>query len=92
MVPDRAKQLRDLQPDTLCTFSPNPAELQPDARWSPIVDDEEMETNARYAVSTPGVLKLWPWVNQVRHCVQPLTLYLNTRRSDASHGLLQIAP
>lgn len=54
----------DLQPDTLCTFSPDPAE-QLDARWSAIGSDEDMESNVRYAVATPGILKLWPWVNQV---------------------------
>ncbi|KAH9978994.1 voltage-gated chloride channel [Lactifluus volemus] len=32
-------------------------------------DDENMESNVLYAVSAPGVLKLWPWVNQT-----PLTV------------------
>ena len=63
---DRAKQLVDnLQPDTLCSFNPDPAE-QPDARWSAICSDEDTESNVRYAVATPGILRLWPWVNQVR--------------------------
>ena len=63
---DRAKQFVDnLQPDTLCSFNPDPAE-QPDARWSAICSDEDMESNVRYAVATPGILRLWPWVNQVR--------------------------
>jgi len=66
---DRAKQLADnLQPDTLCSFSPDPVE-QPDARWSAICSDEDMESNVRYAVATPGILRLWPWVNQT-----PLTV------------------
>ncbi|KAH9083912.1 voltage-gated chloride channel [Lactarius deliciosus] len=47
----QAKQLLDLPPDTLCIFSPDPAE-QPDARWSAIGSDEDTESN------------LWPWVNQ----------------------------
>ncbi|KAH9058793.1 voltage-gated chloride channel [Lactarius vividus] len=65
---DQAKQLLDLSPDTLCNFSPDPAE-QPDARWSAIGSDEDTESNVRYAVATAGVLKLWPWVNQT-----PLTV------------------
>lgn len=56
--------MRDLTPDTLCTFSPDPSE-QPDARWSAVGNDEDMEANVLYAVATPGILKLWPWVNQV---------------------------
>jgi chloride channel 3/4/5 len=62
---DQARQTRDLPPDTLCIFSPDPSE-QPDARWSAVGDDEDMESNVLYAVAAPGVLKLWPWVNQVR--------------------------
>ncbi|KAF8268629.1 voltage-gated chloride channel [Lactarius quietus] len=65
---DRAKQFADLQPDTICSFSPDPAE-QPGARWSVISSDEDMLSNVRYAVATPGILKLWPWVNQT-----PLTV------------------
>ncbi|KAH8993320.1 voltage-gated chloride channel [Lactarius hatsudake] len=65
---DQAKRLLDLPPDTLCTFSPDPAE-QPDARWFAIGSYEDMESNVRYAVATPGILKLWPWVNQT-----PLTV------------------
>lgn len=82
----------DLQPDTLCTFSPDPAE-QPDARWSGIGGgDEDMESNVRYAVAIPGILKLWPWVNQVCHyCCDPSLAFFLTR-SDTSHGLLKIAP
>jgi len=67
---DRAKQVVDLQADTLCAFSPDPAE-QPDARWSAICGDEDMESNVRYAVATPGILKLWPWVNQTPLTVSP---------------------
>ncbi|KAH9040179.1 voltage-gated chloride channel [Lactarius pseudohatsudake] len=66
--PRPSKTAPDLPPDTLCTFSPDPAE-QPDARWSAIGSDEDMESNVRYAVATPGILKLWPWVNQT-----PLTV------------------
>jgi len=65
---DEAKRMRDLTPDTLCTFSPDPSE-QPDARWSAVGNDEDMEANVLYAVATPGILKLWPWVNQT-----PLTV------------------
>ena len=71
MPTDRAKQLADLQPDTLCSFSPDPAE-QPDPRWSAICSDEDMALNLGYAVATPGIVRLWPWVNQVRHYTTPL--------------------
>ncbi|KAI0302674.1 voltage-gated chloride channel [Russula brevipes] len=65
---DQAKQIRDLTPDTLCDFSPDPSE-QPEAGWSAVGDDEDMHSNVLYAVASPGILKLWPWVNQT-----PLTV------------------
>ncbi|KAI0305401.1 voltage-gated chloride channel [Multifurca ochricompacta] len=65
---DQAKQIHDLPPDTLCTFSPDPSE-RPEARWSAISIEEDMESNVLYSVSSPGILKLWPWVNQM-----PLTV------------------
>jgi len=65
---DHAKRIRDFRPDTLCTFSPDPSG-QPDPRWAAIGSDEDMESNVRYATSSPGMLKLWPWVNQT-----PLTV------------------
>jgi hypothetical protein len=64
MDKDQAKQIRDLTPDTLCDFSPDPSE-QPEAGWSAVGDDEDMHSNVLYAVASPGILKLWPWVNQV---------------------------
>jgi hypothetical protein len=73
---DEAKRIRNLTPDTLCTFSPDPSEQQ-DARWLSIDNDEDMETNVLYAVASPGVLKLWPWVNQVCYLLQHnVTLFL----------------
>ena len=71
--------MRDLTPDTLCTFSPDPSE-QSDARWSGVDNDEDMEANVLYAVATPGILKLWPWVNQVCHCLQHTTTFLTQTR------------
>lgn len=68
--------MSDLTPDTLCTFSPDPSE-QPDARWSAVGNDEDMEANVLYAVATPGILKLWPWVNQVCHCLQHTSTFLS---------------
>ncbi|KAI0001275.1 voltage-gated chloride channel [Russula compacta] len=65
---DEIKRIHDLSPDILCTFSPDPSE-QPDARWSAVENEEDMESNVLYAVASPGVLKLWPWVNQT-----PLTV------------------
>jgi hypothetical protein len=79
--------MRDLTPDTLCTFSPDPSE-QPDARWSAVGNDEDMEANVLYAVATPGSLKLWPWVNQVCHCLQhPSTFLSQTRIRRLSRSL-----
>ena len=69
---EQAKLIQDLTPDTLCTFSPDPSEQQPDARWSAVGDDEDMESNVLYAVASPGILRLWPWVNQV--CFRPQRL------------------
>jgi hypothetical protein len=69
----------DLTSDTLCTFSPDPSE-QPDARWSAVGNDEDMEANVLYAVATPGILKLWPWVNQVCHCLQHTSTFLSQTR------------
>jgi hypothetical protein len=71
--------MRDLTPDTLCTFSPDPSE-QPDARWSAVGNDEDMEADVLYAVATPGILKLWPWVNQVCHCSQHASTFLSQTR------------
>jgi hypothetical protein len=57
-----------------------------------------MESNVRYAVAVPGILKLWPWVNQVRHYhfavlrIRHTFFFLTTRTSDATHCLLQNAP
>jgi chloride channel 3/4/5 len=68
----------DLTPDTLCTFSPDPSE-QPDAR-SALGNDEDMEANVLYAVATPGILKLWPWVNQVCHFLQHTSTFLSQTR------------
>ena len=53
-----------------------------------------MESNVLYAVAAPGILKLWPWVNQVRFpSVTDITGFIFSQRElDASHGLLQIAP
>jgi chloride channel 3/4/5 len=71
--------MRDLTPDILCTFSPDPSE-QPDARWSAVGNEEDMEANVLYAVATPGILKLWPWVNQVCHCLQHTSTFLSQTR------------
>jgi hypothetical protein len=71
--------MRDLTPDTLCTFSPDPSE-QPDARWSAVGNDEDMEANVLYAIATPGILKLWPWVNQVCHCLQHTSAFPSQMR------------
>jgi len=80
----------DLMPDTLCTFSPDPSE-QPDVRWSAVGNDDDMEANVLYAVATPGILKLWPWVNQVCHCLQHTSTFLSHKHeSDASHGHFQV--
>ena len=71
----------DLTSDTICTFSPAPSE-QPDARWSAVGNDEDMEADVLYAVATPGILKLWPWVNQVCHCLQhTLTLLSHANKT-----------
>jgi chloride channel 3/4/5 len=79
--------MRDLTPDTLCIFSPDPSE-QPDARWSAVGNDEDMEANMLYAVATPGILKLWPWVNQVCRCLQhPSTFLSQTRIRRLSRSL-----
>ena len=79
--------MRDLTPDTLCIFSPDPSE-QPDARWSAVGDEEDMEANVLYAVAAPGILKLWPWVNQVCHYLQhPSTFLSQTRIRRLSRSL-----
>ncbi len=66
--------MRDFTPDTTCSFSPDPLE-QPDARWSAVGNDEDTEANVLYAVASPGILKLWPWVNQVGHRLQQISLF-----------------
>ncbi len=71
--------MRDLTPDTLCMFSPDSSE-QPDARCSAVGNDEDMEANVLYAVATPGILKLWPWVNQVCHCLKHTSTFLSQTR------------
>ena len=83
--------MRDLSPDTLCTFSPDPSE-QPNPRWSAVGSDEDMESNVRYAIASPGTLKLWPWVNQVCRRLRPVSHHFSQEGPDASHGLLKIAP
>lgn len=71
--------MRDITSDTLCTFNPDPSE-QPDARWSAVGNDADMEANVQYAVATPGILKFWPWVNQVCHCLQHTSTFLSQTR------------
>ncbi|KAA1471841.1 voltage-gated chloride channel [Dentipellis sp. KUC8613] len=65
---DRARRLEDLTPDILCQFVPDPSE-QGDTNWSAIGIDEDVSANILHATATPGVLKIWPWVNQT-----PLTV------------------
>ncbi|KAI0268814.1 voltage-gated chloride channel [Gloeopeniophorella convolvens] len=65
---EQAKQIRDLPPDTLCTFTPEPSE-QPEAGWTSLGSDEDLAAHVLHSVATSGVLKLWPWVNQT-----PLTV------------------
>ena len=48
-----------------------------------------MESNVRYAVAVPGILKLWPWVNQVRslitrHNVVAFSSLLHTHQTPLS--------
>ena len=48
-----------------------------------------------YAVSSPGTLKFWPWVNQVCHIPPRAARIKNvshTHESDASDGFLHVAP
>lgn len=55
-----------------------------------------MESNVRYAVAVPGILKLWPWVNQVRSLITRHNIVVvfltTTRTSDAPLCLLKNAP
>jgi chloride channel 3/4/5 len=42
------------------------AHEQVEQLWSAVGVDEESDEHVLYATATPGVLKLWPWANQVR--------------------------
>ncbi|KAI0066005.1 voltage-gated chloride channel [Artomyces pyxidatus] len=62
-VIERARKIEDLPPDTLCTFAPDPSD-RTDSSWSAIGHHEDIARNIIYATETPGLLKIWPWVNQ----------------------------
>lgn len=62
---EQARRIQDLPPNTMCSFSPDSSSEQ-DAHWSAVGIDEDLTANIIFSTSTPGFLKLWPWVNQVR--------------------------
>ncbi|EIM81266.1 voltage-gated chloride channel [Stereum hirsutum FP-91666 SS1] len=67
-VIEQARRLQDLPPDMICSFTPDTSSEQ-DAHWSAVGIDEDLAANIIFSTSTPGLLKLWPWVNQA-----PLTV------------------
>ncbi|TFY82449.1 hypothetical protein EWM64_g1559 [Hericium alpestre] len=62
-VMERARRTQDLPPETVCWFVPDSSE-QGNTLWSAIGIDEDVSVNIQHATATPGILKLWPWVNQ----------------------------
>ncbi|KAI0047947.1 voltage-gated chloride channel [Auriscalpium vulgare] len=67
-VIEKARRMEELSPETVCAFIPDPAE-QTGNSWSAAGLDEDFANNILEATATPGVLKIWAWVNQT-----PLTV------------------
>lgn len=71
---DKARDYQDVQAGTPVSFAPD-AEDEEEAEFSGMASgpavgiDDELSLEIMETTATPDVLKLWPWVNQVRFCV-----------------------
>lgn len=71
LITDKAKRTQNVSNDTVCSFSSE----QQAIHESPVTDTfiagpaigltDEESTNIIETTSSPEILKLWPWVNQV---------------------------
>lgn len=72
LLTDKAKDYQDVQAGTPVSFAPD-AEDEEEAEFSGMASgpavgiDDELSLEIMETTATPDVLKLWPWVNQVRN-------------------------
>jgi len=75
-VIDKARQLRDINPDTPCSFSSG-ADDQDEVEFSGMATgpgvgmDNDVCMDIIESVASSDILKLWPWVNQTPITVSP---------------------